>query len=34
MKELRLFALKRVTDELERPSRQEKHQGINPQTMD
>ena len=33
MKELRLFALKRMADELERPSHQEKRQRTNPQPM-
>ena len=33
VKELRLFALKCMADELERPSHKEKRQGVNPQTM-
>ena len=33
MKKLRLFVLKNMADELERPSHKEKRQRINPQTM-
>ncbi len=33
MKELRLFALERVPDELEHPSHNEKHQPIKPQPV-
>ncbi len=33
MKELRLFTLERMSDELEHPSRKEKHERIKPQPV-